>query len=158
MLLAGNRADIASTLREQGARAALEAAGLPALRTVETGWEISGGVRAATAVLTGPCRPTGLLCANDRVAVGAVLAANRLGLSVPADVSVVGYDDDENLAAPMVPALTTIGLPHRAIGEAAVRRVLGDLEQDPGGRRGPGTVLVPCPVVVRDSVAAPHPS
>ncbi|WP_380174728.1 LacI family DNA-binding transcriptional regulator [Kineococcus sp. DHX-1] len=160
VLLAGARDAVASTLREDGVRAELTAAG-HALRTVETGWEISDGVAAATAVLTGPDRPTGLVCANDRVAVGAVLAANRLGLDVPADLSVVGYDDDAALAAPMVPALTTIALPHRQIGEAAVARVLADLAVDVSGTGEPrttghGTVLVPCPVVVRDSVAPPR--
>jgi LacI family transcriptional regulator len=139
-------------LREKGSREALTAAGVPGLRSVETGWEISDGFAAATTVLAGPDRPTALICANDRVAVGAVLAANRLGLSVPSDVSVVGYDDDENLAGPMVPALTTIALPHRRIGELAVRWVLDALEGSPDR---PGTVLVPCPVVVRESVAAP---
>jgi LacI family transcriptional regulator len=161
VLLAGARDAVASTLREDGAREELAAAGLPALRTVETGWDISDGFAAATAVLTSPGRPTALVCANDRVAVGAVLAAGRLGLDVPGDLSVVGYDDDAALAAPMVPALTTIALPHRQIGEAAVARVLADLgggadAPQIGRAAGHGTVLVPCPVVVRDSVAPPQ--
>ena len=57
-------------------------------------------------------------------AIGAVLAAGQLGLSVPGDLSVVGYDDDENVAPCLVPALTTVRLPHREMGERAMRMVL----------------------------------
>ncbi|XAZ30753.1 substrate-binding domain-containing protein [Paenarthrobacter ureafaciens] len=56
-------------------------------------------------------RPTAIMCANDRLAVGVVLAAARLGLSIPGDLSVMGYDDEHRIANTMVPALTTMALP-----------------------------------------------
>ncbi len=106
-------------------------------------------------------RPTAIVCANDRVAIGVVLAAAQLGLSVPGDLSVVGYDDDENVAPCLVPALTTVRLPHREMGERAMRLVLaGVLDTSPPAllsepTRTPRTLL-DCPLVVRDSVAPPR--
>ena len=106
-------------------------------------------------------RPTAIVCANDRVAIGVVLAAAQLGLSVPADVSVVGYDDDENVAPCLVPALTTVRLPHREMGERAMRTVLAGVLGDAAPvlaatpTRTPRTLL-DCPLVVRDSVAPPR--
>ena len=106
-------------------------------------------------------RPTAIVCANDRAAIGVVLAAAQLGLSVPGDLSVVGYDDDENVAPCLVPALTTVRLPHREMGERAMRLVLADVLADAPtvlavtSTRAPRTML-DCPLVVRDSVAPPR--
>ena len=111
----------------------MASAGLPATAPITTGWEIDKGYAGAMHVLTATQpRPTAIVCANDRVAIGVVLAAAQLGLSVPADVSVVGYDDDENVAPCLVPALTTVRLPHREMGERAMRTVLAGVL----GRRG----------------------
>lgn len=140
--------------REQGFREAMAAAGLPAREPLTSGWDIVDGYRAASHVLSGPDRPTGVLAANDRCAVGVVLAAAHLGLRVPEDLSVVGYDDDENVAPTMVPAFTTVELPHRAMGEHAARRLfdlLAGVETD-----GAGVWAIPCPLVERDSVAPPY--
>lgn len=145
--------------REAGYRDALSAAGLPVRDPVETGWEVADGYRAATAVLSGVRpgeRPTGVLCANDRVAVGVVLAACALGLSVPRDLSVVGFDDDESLAATMVPALTTVQLPFREMGERAVLDLLARLSGEEDDEAPAGSTLLPCPLVERGSVAPPR--
>ncbi len=56
-------------------------------------------------------RPTAIMCANDRLAVGVALAAARLGLSVPEDLSIMGYDDENRIADTMVPSLTTMHCP-----------------------------------------------
>jgi LacI family transcriptional regulator len=108
-------------------------------------------------------RPTAIVCANDRLAIGVVLAANRLGLAIPQDLSVMGYDDEFRIAATMVPALTTMALPLREMGAAAMTGLLRELSEEPenndGGarlERGPGGVradqtLVPCRLVVRES-------
>lgn len=152
VMLAGTPELVATHRRVDGFLSAVTAAGLDPRPPVTTGWTIDEGYAAATHVLSAPDRPTGIVCANDRVAVGVVLAASRLGLSVPGDLSVVGYDDDENVAPHMVPALTTIRLPHYAIGRAAMTlllRQIGGLSADPV------QTVLPCPRVERGSVAAP---
>lgn len=156
VMLGGSSDRVATGLRAQGARQACRQAGLSRPRTVGAGWEIRDGYAAAVQVLDAATAPTGLLCANDRVALGATMAAARLGLDVPTDVSVVGYDNDENVAPTCVPALTTIQLPHREIGAEAMRILLHQLSNpDPaGGSR----TLLSCPLVERASVAAPRDS
>ncbi|HEY5979710.1 MAG TPA: LacI family DNA-binding transcriptional regulator [Microlunatus sp.] len=161
VMLTGTGEVVASSLREQGFSEAMAAAGLPAAAPVTAGWEIDKGYAGAMHVLTASERPTAIVCANDRSAVGVMLAAAQLGLSVPGDLSVVGYDDDENVAPYLVPALTTVRLPHREMGERAMRSVLaGVLDDRPAGlavepSRVPRTLL-DCPLVVRDSVAPPR--
>ncbi|MFB9378557.1 LacI family DNA-binding transcriptional regulator [Kineococcus gynurae] len=161
VLLAGTPDAMAGALRAEGFQLERRERGLPPGRVVETGWQIDHGYAAAMQVLAAPDRPTGILCANDRVAIGVALAAARLGLDVPGDLSLVGYDDDENVAGRMVPGLTTVALPHREMGESAVRhlldRVRGDVSPSAGPAPQDATVLVPCPPVVRDSVAPPSP-
>jgi len=152
--LEGPRHFVATVRRRAGIADAFDAAGHPAPETVPTGWEIGDGVRTGTAVLSRTDRPTGLLCANDRVAVGVLLAAARLGLEVPGDVSVVGYDDDENVAPQLLPALTTIALPHQEIGAMAMTSLLSHLED--GAPLPRADRMLPCEPVVRDSVAPPR--
>jgi LacI family transcriptional regulator len=153
--------DIASAERLLGFREALGAAGV----AVDDGWivrgggEISSGYQGSLALLAevpAARRPTGVVCFNDRVAAGVLHAAARLGLRVPEDLSVVGYDDQEHMAAYLSPPLTTVALPHRAMGEAAVRLLLDaiDTETEP-----PVTVhRLRCDLVSRGSVGpAPSP-
>ncbi|MGX1566876.1 substrate-binding domain-containing protein, partial [Streptomyces sp. NPDC055509] len=95
-------------------------------------------------------RPTGIFTYNDRVAAGVLHAATRLGISVPGELSVVGYDDQEHMAAYLAPPLTTVALPHRAMGEAAAGLLL---EAIATGRTPPATVRrLACPVISRASV------
>lgn len=137
-------------------RAAREAgAGVP---VVDAGWQIRDGVEQAMPLLARPAgeRPTAFICARDRVAVGVVLAAARLGLRVPEDVSVVGYDDEDEVAAMMAPPLTTVDLPHRAIGATAMQLLLGTVVD--GDPLPAADVLVSCELVMRESVGpAPTP-
>lgn len=156
-------ADVPATgLREQGFADALTSAGLAVPAPVPGGGEIDSGYAAAMHALTSTeARPTALFCVSDRVAVGAVLAATRLGLSVPGEVSVVGYDE-EDVAAHLVPPLTTVRLPHREMGEQAVRVVLDAVldASEPvalgSDRRMSDPTLLPCSLVIRDSVAPPR--
>ena len=151
----GGLDDIASVERTRGFRDALRAEGvtLPAEWIVRGGGEISAGYAGALRLLDGVeqgRRPTGVLCYNDRVAAGVLHAATRLGIDVPADLSVVGYDDQEHMAAFLTPPLTSVALPHRAMGEAAARLLLDAIE---AGRTPPATVRrLACPVVSRASV------
>ncbi|MET7571967.1 LacI family DNA-binding transcriptional regulator [Streptomyces sp. NPDC005492] len=151
----GGLDDIASVERTRGIREALRAEGvtLPAEWIVRGGGEISAGHAGALRLLDGVGpgrRPTGVLCYNDRVAAGVLHAATRLGIDVPADLSVVGYDDQEHMAAFLTPPLTSVALPHRAMGEAAARLLLDAIEV---GQAPPATVRrLACPVVSRASV------
>ncbi|KQW10842.1 LacI family DNA-binding transcriptional regulator [Streptomyces sp. Root369] len=151
----GGLDDIASVERTRGFRDALRAEGVtvPAESIVRGGGEISAGYAGALRLLDGVepgRRPTGVLCYNDRVAAGVLHAATRLGLDVPADLSVVGYDDQEHMAAFLTPPLTSVALPHREMGEAAARLLLDAIES---GRTPPATVRrLACPVVSRASV------
>lgn len=157
--------------RVSGFEHAMEAAGVQWRQPVVTGWEINKGYRAGMHVLGGGDRPTGIVCANDRVAVGVALAAVELDLRVPDDVSLVGYDDDENLAPFMTPSLTTVALPHRAIGYEAIRRLVRAVTAqrlDGGSVGGPGRdnagsapgvsnrVMLVGDLVQRDSVGPPR--
>lgn len=159
--LSGTGELVATARRTEGFNAAVAAAGLPAVAPLEAGWEISDGHASAMRLLAdgrGPLprdrRPTGIVCANDRVALGAMLACGQLGLRVPEDLSLVGYDDDEPLARTTVPGLTTVALPHREMGKKAIELLLADIAHGPIQESG-GTILVPCPIVMRGSVAAP---
>ncbi|WP_328747080.1 LacI family DNA-binding transcriptional regulator [Streptomyces sp. NBC_00285] len=159
--LVGGLEDIASAERLRGFRDALRAVGLTAEKdwVVRTGGEISAGYEGALRLLDGvPAdrRPTGIVCYNDRVAAGVLHAAARLGLDVPAELSVVGYDDQEHMAAFLSPPLTTIALPHRAMGETAARLLLDAI--DSGIAPPVTTRRLECPVVTRGSVGpAPSP-
>ncbi|MFJ4783663.1 LacI family DNA-binding transcriptional regulator [Streptomyces sp. NPDC088794] len=151
----GGLDDIASVERTRGFRDALRAEGVtvPKEWIVRGGGEISAGYAGALRLFDGVeagRRPTGVLCYNDRVAAGVLHAATRLGIDVPADLSVVGYDDQEHMAAFLTPPLTSVALPHRAMGEAAARLLLDAIE---AGRTPPATVRrLACPVVSRASV------
>ncbi|MEU8267429.1 LacI family DNA-binding transcriptional regulator [Sphaerisporangium sp. NPDC049002] len=89
-----------------------------------------GGRRAARALLERDPRPTAIFAANDVVALGVLVAASELGLRVPEDLSVVGYDNT-HLAAVHHISLTTLDQPRRAMGRSAAA-LLSDRITDPG--------------------------
>ncbi|OIJ92649.1 transcriptional regulator [Streptomyces monashensis] len=155
LAMIGGQDDIASVERTRGFRDALRAEGVavPEKWIVRGGGEISAGYAGALRLLEGVepgRRPTGVLCYNDRVAAGVLHAATRLGIDVPADLSVVGYDDQEHMAAFLTPPLTSVALPHRAMGEAAARLLLDAIDT---GRTPPAAVRrLACPLVSRASV------
>ena len=99
-------------------------------------------------------RPTGVLAMSDAMAIGAMSAARELGLRVPDDLSVVGFDDID-LAAHVDPPLTTVHQPIRQKGADAVRLLLAEVEQR---RRRPEHVRLETRLVVRRSTAPPRAS
>jgi DNA-binding LacI/PurR family transcriptional regulator len=110
---------------ETAARAAGAAAGPPAELVERTMFSLEGGHAAATRLIREGV--TGIVCASDPLALGAIRAARRAGLSVPADVSVVGYDDSAFMNC-TDPPLTTVRQPIEAIGRAAVAMLTGQIE------------------------------
>ncbi|GAB7191337.1 LacI family DNA-binding transcriptional regulator [Kineococcus sp. NUM-3379] len=122
-----------------GFRSALLAAGVPedddSLRPVAQGglvargdWRVEGGHAAGRLLLGRPDRPTAVFAGSDLQAMGLYQVAAELGLRIPGDLSVVGYDDLP-VAAWMGPPLTTVRQPLLEMGEAAARLVL-DLAAD----------------------------
>jgi LacI family transcriptional regulator len=102
-----------------------------------------------------PEPPTAVFCFNDRTAMGAYRAAAERGRRVPADLSVVGFDDQELIASSLSPGLTTVALPHDEMGVRAVQALLELIEQPATGTGPPLQKLMPCPLVRRDSVGPP---
>ena len=153
--LGGTKDEPARVEREIGFREALAAAGIP----INESWILSGdyhlrsGHNLAYNLLEQPDRPTALVCGNDRMAVGALTAILERGLRVPQDISVVGYDDQEELADQTSPALTTVSIPHYEMGRTAVEQLLNALAS---GKRPVGAI-VPGALIRRESVAPPPP-
>lgn len=92
---------------------------------------------------------TGIVCASDPLALGAVRAARRRGLTVPSDVSVVGFDDSAFMNC-TEPPLTTVRQPIEAMGRAAVELLVALIQ---GGTVPPGELLFEPELVVRGSTA-----
>lgn len=122
LISADTRMNDRAASRHEGIKHAMESAGLNSrdLHFVETTYGIEEGAEAFERVMQMTPRPTAVFCGNDVLAVGALRRARELGLSVPKDVSVIGFDDIE-LAQVAYPALTTVHVPHREMGRRAGR-------------------------------------
>jgi DNA-binding LacI/PurR family transcriptional regulator len=117
-------------------------------RVAHTIFSVAGGQQAARALVDRGC--TAIVCGSDLMALGAIRALREEGLSVPQDVSVIGYDDSP-LVAFTDPPLTTMRQPVQAIAEAAVGVLLEELSGIPGPR---GEFVFAPELVVRGSTAA----
>jgi LacI family transcriptional regulator len=137
--------------RVAGVRAALAAAGIAA-PVVEAAYTLDAGAAAFDALLDADPRLTAVICGNDVLAVGALRAARRRGLAAPGDVSVTGFDDID-LAEVAEPGLTTVRVPHGAMGAAAAAALLALRD----GRSGPALSPFETRIVMRGSLAAPSP-
>lgn len=141
--------------RLEGYRQALEGRGVPfepgLVRT--GGWWQDDGYEHALTLLECKPAPTAIFCASDRIAMGVYDALKENGLRIPEDVSVVGFDNQELLAAHSRPPLTTVRIPYFEMGAWAVNQLL---QGEPDGSR---PALEPfklgCPTVVRGSVDRP---
>jgi LacI family transcriptional regulator len=87
---------------------------------IESDFSPEGGYAAAHALLASGSRFTGIFCANDTMAVSTLARLQEAGIGVPADVSVIGYDDDYS-AAYAAPGLTSIHIPTGELTRNAVR-------------------------------------
>jgi len=100
-------------------------------------------------------RPTGIFAFNDRMAMGVYRAAAVRGLSVPTDLSVVGFDNLEIVAEGLFPSLTTLALPHYEMGAWAVEQLYAQIDSPDGADVPVRTAKLRCPVVHRESVTSP---
>lgn len=135
--------------RLAGYHQALAAAGIPVdpdlvLNEIP---DQEGGYAAVDALLRRGV--TAVTCHNDRVAMGLFDGLRERGLAVPDDIAVVGFDNQEVIAAHLRPPLSTVALPHYELGAVGVRLLLGI---DAGDRGEP--TKIPCPAVERRSVRA----
>ena len=151
-IIKGDPAHAASQARMLGYTQAFEEAGL----TVRPKWVESGrfsfdsGFEAAQRLLGGKRRPTAILAQNDDMAAGAMTAARDLGLNIPQDLSIVGYDDSE-VSRIVWPRLTTVRQPVFEMAVSATDMLLAQLENRPYAhetRHRPEMLL-------RDSAAPP---
>ncbi|ATW52087.1 LacI family DNA-binding transcriptional regulator [Streptomyces peucetius] len=137
--------------RREGYERALTEAGI----TVDESLVVSGhatadgGYAAACELLDRTDRPTALFCGNDRMAMGAYDAIKERGLRIPEDVAVVGYDNQELIAAYLRPKLTTLALPFEAMGAKGVEMLAALAAGQP---LDTPWVTVDCPLLERSSV------
>jgi LacI family transcriptional regulator len=154
--LAG-RSDLESArLRERGYRTALKAAGIkldPKLVRVG-GYQPDSAEEAARLMLQGADRPSAIFAANDVSAIAAMEAARTLGLAVPRDLSLIGFDNVPESAL-CEPPLTTIEQPIQQMGFEAVELLIGLVEKRPDLAK---QRMLPTRLVVRGSCAAPGPA
>jgi LacI family transcriptional regulator len=150
------RPDLQSAkLREQGHLEALKAAGVPpepALLRVG-GYDPALSAEAAHELLTSRDRPTAIFGANDVSAIAAVEVAAELGLRVPEDVSVIGFDNVPE-AALASPQLTTVEQPIHEMGRRAINLLIKLIQDEPVET---SHITLPTRLVVRQSTAAPPP-
>jgi LacI family transcriptional regulator len=136
--------------RTAGFRTALSTFGLepPASRMTHGDWSRAGGRRAMQELMAASERPDAVFCANDLMAIGALDVVHELGLTVPGDLAVVGFDDVD-AATIVTPQLTTVRNQAYEAGSTAGDLLLSRMT---GRYSGAGrTVVLPCPLVIRDS-------
>jgi DNA-binding LacI/PurR family transcriptional regulator len=150
----GHDAEGVTGRRLRGYRAAIAAAGLtlPDESVVAGRASIEGGAGAFRRVWARQQRPTAVLAMSDAMAIGAMRAAHEVGLRVPDDLSIVGFDDVD-LAALVDPPLTTVHQPIRQKGSDAVRLLLSEI--DAGAARPREHRRLETRLVVRASTAPP---
>lgn len=150
-LIAGPSYASSSVQRMQGYRQAMEEAGL----AVEPGWivestfGIDSGARAAENLMALPDRPTAIFAINDNTALGALSTLSRMGLSVPEDISLVGYNDIPIVSSLPTP-LTSVRVPFDQIASSALELLGSDARMKQDRLRVATPSLIP-----RKSTAAP---
>jgi LacI family transcriptional regulator len=117
---AGTAQNDRASARHRGILQAMQGAKIdPAgLVFVETTYGVEEGGRAFADIMAAQPRPTAVFCGNDVLAAGAVMRARQMGINVPDEVSIIGFDDIE-LAQIVFPALTTVHVPHQQMGRKA---------------------------------------
>jgi len=135
--------------RMEGLRSSAAAYGCYTLPESDGDFSMASGAQAAGQLLTEHPELTALVCLNDRMAMGAIQQARAMGRSVPADLTIVGYDDIP-MAATFAPPLTTVNQQAPELGRAAAQMLFDVIN----GNR-PEPVALPTHLVIRQSSAAP---
>jgi len=138
--------------RREGVQEALARYSLavPPSAMMQGEWSIEEGRRLFRRMLAAEPRPTAVICGNSLLAVGAVLEAASLGIRVPGDMSIVGYDDIEMMSELPIP-ITTVRVASDEVGRVAANTVLDMAEGVPGV----ASHRIPSEIVVRASSGPP---
>ena len=141
--------------RVDGVRKSIAHAGLslPAAMVTEQAFNLEGGRLGLRQLMSARQKPTAIFCGNDLLAVGALLEAQRVGLSIPEDLSICGIDNSE-MAQAINPGLTTVNLPTQDLGRIAAKSMLSAIS----GEVIAAQSLLPFELVIRGSTAAPRKS
>jgi DNA-binding LacI/PurR family transcriptional regulator len=110
----------------------------------------AGGVAATTQLLDAPDRPSAIFCPADSMVLGSLYAARRLGLTVPRDLSVIGFDDTDRSAF-YDPPLTTVRVPVDRMAGEATALLMGQMQRRITAVQ---TVWFPCELIIRESCIA----
>ncbi|MBE7684411.1 MULTISPECIES: LacI family DNA-binding transcriptional regulator [Paenibacillus] len=135
--------------RVRGFREAVEEAGLAleSSQVRESTADIQSAKQEVLVLLEQTNRPTGIFCCNDMQAIGALQAAKELGLQVPEDVSIVGFDNTI-LASVTNPPLTTVAQPIEDLGHRAVDLLIDELKDE---HKRPQKLVLKPELVIRES-------
>jgi len=149
--LTGGLESYVGKLRFEGYKQGLADLGLPYLSEYVYIGDFSreSGIEATQKFLSLEHRPTAIVCSSDMGAVGVIEAMKEAGLSVPGDMSVIGFDDID-IATHTMPSLTTIRQDTFGIGQNSIRLLLEIINN---ANCPPPTMIVPTELVVRDSCA-----
>ncbi len=151
-LINGERWMDAAQDRYRGYCQALQASQIPldAALVRYGNWRPDSGYDNTMQLMRLPDPPDALFCGNDLVAVGAYEALKELGKRIPQDVSVIGYDNQEQLTEYMRPSLSTMALPHYEMGQWAAQELLARITA--GGQSPATQQKLACPLIRRDSI------
>lgn len=138
--------------RLQGVRDALAARGIKLApeRVIEKPYSLASGREGLRALMADERPPTAVLCGNDVLAIGAIAECNTLGIAVPQQVSITGFDDME-IASLLSPGLTTVHFPTLELGQLAAAHLLAQLAGGSDVRQHE----LPVELKVRGTTAAP---
>ena len=153
--ITGPPAHGASRRRQDGFRQAMAERDAPVDEALvrEGAFTFPSGLEAANDMLTRADRPTAIFASNDVMALGVIATAQRLGLAVPQDLSVAGFDDAP-IAAMVWPSLTTVRHPIAEMAAAAADLIIARSARN-AGAPGPSHQSMHCELVIRESTAAP---
>lgn len=150
-LIAGPRGFHSTGERSGGFQQAMAKAGLdvPESHVREGSYTFESGVAQGLSLLEGPDRPTAIFASNDEMAIGAMIAARQKGISIPSDLSVIGFDDTP-LSSQVWPALTTVHWPIATMAKSAAIKLTGTTDDQKNEE-----TLFPSSLIKRGSVAPP---
>lgn len=137
--------------RLNGVKHSLNSAGLDDLKVVESAYTLADAEQAFSELWQATPKPTAVICGNDVLAVGAIARAQEIGLRVPEDISIVGFDDID-LASIVSPKLTTVHVPHRRMGKRAAEILIEMINN----RTVAASYEIPFEITDRESLGYPN--